>query len=106
MPTLTEAEKLDIAKILGITYAVLNDQVLYLGDEWITAAVETDIRALITEWETIKNDNAIFTATESNEGFNLDGNARKVRVKRELALLLHMTNLQFGGQGWARNTRG
>jgi ATP-dependent helicase/DNAse subunit B len=104
--TLTEAEKLDVSKILGVTYIEVNDQVTYLGESNITAAVETDIRELITEWGTIKNDNAIFTATESNEGFNLDSNTRRTRVKKELAGLLYFTNLQFGGQNWARHARG
>jgi hypothetical protein len=104
--TLTEAEKLDIAKILGVTYIDVNDKVYYLGEANITAAVETDIRELITEWGTIKNNNAWFTATESNEGFNLNGETRKNRVRKELANLLYFTDLLIGSQGWARSTRG
>lgn len=103
--TLTEAEKLDIAKVLTtpgkiITYIDVNDKVANLGEAYITAAVETDIRELLTEWGTIKNDNVTFTATESNEGFNLTGESRKNRVRRELAGLLYFTDMNFGSQSW------
>jgi type II secretory pathway component GspD/PulD (secretin) len=109
--TLTEAEKLDIAKILTtpgkiITYIDVNDQVTNLGEAYITAAVETDIRALITEWGTISRTPFSVEPKDRNFGVRVNSEAGRDGIRQEMASLLYFTNLSFGGQGWARSTRG
>lgn len=107
--TLTEAEKLDIVKVFAEvsewTYIDINDKITNLGESYVTAAVETDIRAILVEWETIKNDFAKFTATDSNEGFNLDLEARKNRARQELAKLLYLDLGNSGGRSWGYSRR-
>jgi hypothetical protein len=111
--TLTEEEKLDIVKVLTtpgrmVTYTEVNDQIFYLGEANITAAVETDIRALITEW-TANGTNRETGSIEPNvRNFGRRENAGELKnvIRTEMASLLSMTNLLFGGQGWARSTRG
>jgi hypothetical protein len=104
--TLTEAEKLDIAKILGLTYIDVNDKVTDLGESYVTAAVEADIRELITEWETARDEYQSIEPKDRNFGVRYDPSAKKNTIRTELANLLYFTNLQPSGQNWGRSTRG
>lgn len=105
MPTLTEAEKLDIAMILGVTYIDVNDKVTNLGDNYITAAVETKIRTELTRWTTAGVDFVKVHPREKNFGAEIDPEREKLDIKKRLAALLYFTNLQFGGQAWGYSPR-
>lgn len=111
--TLTEAEKLDIVKVLTtpgrvVTYGEVNDQISYLGEELITAAVETDIRALLTEWTTdgVNRDTTRIHPNTRNFGAEINPDQLKNLIRVEMASLLAMTDLQFSGQYWGRSARG
>lgn len=110
--TLTEAEKLDIAKVLTtpgkiITYIDVNDKVANLGEAYITAAVETDIRELLTEW-TAGGTNRTTQSIEPKErnfGVRESADAVKNLIRTEMATLLYFTDLQFGSQSWGYSKR-
>ena len=95
--TLTESEKLKCAQILGVDYIKVNDQVFNLGDEWITASVETEIRAQIARWDAGAGSN--FVSVEPNTanfGARIDPELEKADIKRNIANLLYLTDLTSG----------
>lgn len=91
--TLTETEKLKCAQILGVDYIEVNDQVFNLGDQWITAAVETQIRAQITRWEAgAGTDFVSVEPNTANFGARIDPELEKNDIRRILANLLYLTD--------------
>lgn len=104
--TLTEAEKLDIAKVLEVTYQTVNDQLTDLGDTWITSAVEADIRELITEWETARDEHQSIEPKDRNFGVRYDPAAKRRRIQQEMANLIYLKLENTGSRSWGRSTRG
>ena len=97
---LTEANKLTVCEILGITPLVLNYQIQYLGDKY-TPDIETAIIGKIAEWTTggVGRAFSSFTPTESNKGFNLSSDAAKNQIRSSLAFWLERPDWA-GGNGF------
>lgn len=102
---LTEAEKLNIAKILRVTYIDVNDQITNLGSTYITAAVETQIQAELTRWETAGVNFTAIEPKEANFGAKIDPNSAKADIRANLAALLYMTDM-IAASSQSRLTRG
>lgn len=89
----TEAEKLKIAKILGTDYIEVNDQIFNLGTDWITAEVETQVRAEITRWDAgIGTDFVSIEPNTANYGARIDPNLEKDDIRSNIANLLYLTD--------------
>jgi hypothetical protein len=104
----TESEKLDIATILGVTYIDVNDQIFNLGTAYITAEVETKVRAQLTRWETAGSSFVRVHPRERNYGVETNSENEKNDIRRNIATLLYLTDwLQANSSGGAqRITRG
>lgn len=90
----TESEKNSLVVVLGVTRPVL-DQILMENAAYITAEVETDVRAELAKWNTAGSDYTKFTPTESNRGFNLNSGDAKNDIRRAIALLLGLDPDRF-----------
>lgn len=92
--TLTEAEKLNIAKILNTDFVTINDQIFNLGTAYITPAVETAIRAELTRWSS--GAGSEFVTVEPNTanfGARINPELEKADIRRNLANLLYLNDL-------------
>jgi hypothetical protein len=91
----TEEQKLKIVRIFapGLSADKL-DEVLTLRADRITAEVESQVGALITEYfaNNVNRNATVFEGTESNKGFNLNPDKTRSLIKRELAVLLYLTD--------------
>ena len=89
--TLTESEKLKCAQILGVDYIEVNDQVFNLGDAWITASVETEIRAQIARWDAgVGTDFVSVEPNTANFGARINPELEKADIRRNIANLLYL----------------
>ena len=89
----TETEKLKIAKILGTNYVEVNDQIFNLGETWITATVETQVRAEITRWDAgAGTDFVSVEPNAANYGARIDPELEKEDIRRNIANLLYMSD--------------
>ena len=92
--TLTESEKLTIAKILNTDYVTVNDQLFNVGDVYITPAVETQVRAEITRWNSgAGSDFVSVEPNAANYGARINPDLEKADIRRNLANLLYLTDL-------------
>lgn len=104
---LTEDEKLQCAEILGVTYIDVNDKITNLGTSYITATVETRIRALTVLWDSgVGSKTTKIHKTESNRGVETNPEAARADIKRKLASLLYFTDLMNSGGITSRLMRG
>ncbi len=88
--------KLTIGEILEINQAELEAQLTIL-DDGLTAEVETYVIAKIALWNSQAGGAfASFTATESNQGFNLNAEAQKNAIRMSIAVAL-------GKKDWAES---
>jgi len=92
----TESELNSIVTVLQIRRPTL-DYALSVNASYITAEVETDVRAELTRWETAGAEFIKFTPTESNRGFNLNAGDEKADIRRNIALLLGIDANAYGG---------
>lgn len=90
MATLTEEQKNQCAKILGVTPLDIGDQITYIGD-LLTDQVATDIAAEITRWVTNSKGSKFvrLSPVTTNRGVDYDPDDEKADIRRNLALLLH-----------------
>ena len=88
----TEVQKLSICKILGIDSITLQDRLDFYSTK-ITAAVETAVIDEITRWETSGVQFVKLRATESNKGVETDSENAKADIKKNIAVLLFLTDL-------------
>jgi len=88
----TESEKLDIAEVLDVDYIEVNDQIFNLGTAYITAAVETKVRAQLTRWATAGYSYVNIHPKEANKGAEIRANAPKDAIRRNIANLLYMSD--------------
>ena len=95
----TETETLNIAKILNVTYIDVIDQIFNLGTAYITAAVETQVRAELTRWETAGANFVKVHPRERNYGVEINSENEKDDIRRNIATLLLMTEIVYGGSG-------
>lgn len=102
---LTEAEKLDVSMILGVTYVDVNDKITNLGATYITAEVETKIREELTRWETAGIDFVSVEPKEANFGARISPGLAKADIRSRLASLLYFNTLAFGAD-YGRSLRG
>lgn len=84
---LTEANKISIAQILGITVAEVSLQEANLG-VYLTAGMITAIQAEITRWVTAGINFTAIEPKEKNFGARIDPNAAKADIRRNIAVLL------------------
>lgn len=92
----TESELNDLVTVLQMVRPTL-DYVLGINAVYITAEVETDVRAELTRWATAGSEFVKFTPTESNRGFNLNAGDEKADIRRNIALLLGIDANAYGG---------
>jgi hypothetical protein len=95
---LTETEKLKLAQILQVDYIEVNDQIFNLGTEWITPAVEEQLREQIERWDSGIGSN--FVSVEPNTanfGARINPDLEKVDIRQSIANLLYLRNY-VGGQ--------
>ena len=88
--TLTEEQRNQIAKILGVTPLDVSDQITYIG-EYLTAQVATDIAAEITRWVTNSKGSKFvrLSPIATNKGVEYNPDDEKADIRKNLALLLH-----------------
>ena len=105
--TLTEEQKNQIAKILGIPVIAVNDQITFIG-ELLTAQVATDLAAEITRWVTnSKGSKFVRVApTGSNKGVDYDPEDEKADIRRNIAVLLQNPDWIRSGGVQAKLYRG
>lgn len=104
--TITEAEELQVAKILGVTYRDVHEKLTYLNTlNGVTAALETSIRTELARWVTSGEKFTKLHPKESNKGVETDPLAVKGDIKKNLANLLYFTALATSGGNWGYSTR-
>ena len=92
----TESEKLKIAKILNTNFVTVNDQLTNLGTDYITAAVETAVRAEITRWDAgAGSDFVSVEPNTANYGARIDPDLEKQDIRQNIANLLYL--FEFAG---------
>lgn len=95
---LTEANKLDLAKILGVDYITVNDQITNLGTTYITAQVETNLLAEIARWNAgAGSDFVSIEPNTANYGARIDPSFEREDIRRNIANLLYLTDYTKGG---------
>lgn len=102
--TLTEEQKNQCAKILGVTPLDISDQITYMG-ELLTSQVATDIAAEITRWVTNSKGSKFvrMSPVTTNRGIDYDPEDEKADIRKNLALLFHApdwANMSGGVQGY------
>lgn len=103
----TEAEKLKVAMILNTDYVTINDQIYDLGVTYITAEVETLVRAQITRWDAgAGSDFVSVVPNTANYGAQIDPELEKADIRRNLTNLLYLTDLLGGNSSQVRLVRG
>ena len=96
----TEAEKIAISKIVGMTPTLLDAHLTALGDS-LTAEIETAVRAELTTWNAGTGQSFTwFTPTESNRGFNMNSRDAKYDVRRNIMLLLELPGADGNNGMW------
>lgn len=106
--TLTEAQKIDVAQILGVKLQDVTDQMTFLG-ELFTTQVATDVVAELSRWSTY---GAKFTRVEpmtTNKGADYDPGRIKDDIRRNIAVLFQNDEWISGagsGSAQARLYRG
>ena len=97
---LTDAQKLSIARILGITPSVLDAQIATLS---LDAATETAVVAEITRWDTSGAKFTKLHPKESNKGAETFPEAVKNDIRKNLSLLLEFYTASYSsGMGTLR----
>lgn len=98
--TLTESEKLKVAKILNTDYITVNDQIFNLGESYITPAVETAVRAELTRWDAgAGNDFVSVEPNTANYGARINPELEKADIRRNLTNLLYLNDLLDNSAG-------
>ena len=95
---LTEAQKLNVGKILGIKSYVLDAQLAYYAT-YITAAVETQVAVELARWDTAGIDFVSVEPREANFGARINPEQTKNDIRKNLATLLYCQELVNGGIG-------
>lgn len=101
MATFTETQISDIAEIVGSNSDYLADHLSYYELQ-ITEADKTKVLARVAEWQAIDGNFARFTATESNEGFNLSPDENRRFLVRSITTLLYLPMSMGGGSRLVR----
>lgn len=83
----TAAEKLSIARILGITPTLLDAHLTSLGVT-VTSDVETAVRAELTRWTTEGANFVSVEPKEANFGARIDPGLAQADIRRNIAVLL------------------
>ena len=81
----TAAQLLTIGEILNLTPLEIENHFEVFPYD---ADTETYVETELTAWATARANFTRFTATESNEGFNLDSAASKAEIRKRVALAL------------------
>jgi hypothetical protein len=84
---LSEDDKINIAKILKVTYAEVKLQEDNLGI-FLTDAMVASIQDLITRYDSVGSKYISFAPTESNQGFTKNPNDEKRDIREQIAILL------------------
>jgi membrane protease subunit (stomatin/prohibitin family) len=97
---LSEEQKLKLARALGVTYITVNDQITNLGSTYITAEVETQLGALITEYfsNSVNRNATRIVAMEANFGAEINPERTRDLIRQDMAILLYLTDLINSGQ--------
>lgn len=103
---LTESQKLKIAKILGVTYIEVQEQVTYLGSTHLTSEAEAQIGEEIERWETVATDYTNIRPNVKNFGAEINYNDQKSDIRKNLATLLYFTELMKSSGITSRVMRG
>ena len=88
----TESQKLKIGRILGVEQPTL-EYYLTLNSNSITATVETDVATELTRWTTAGAKFVKIEPKESNKGVRLDSNSEQADIRRNIAVMLCMTDM-------------
>ena len=95
----TEAQKLKICRITGVTSDLLED-VLSFRAAAITAEVESQVGDLITEYfaNGVNRNVTKIRPNLKNFGADIDPNDTRAQIKGEIATLLYMTEVVSSGE--------
>lgn len=94
MPSLSETDKLKIAKILGVDYVTINDQIFNLGSAYVTDAVVTMVQAEITRWDAgVGSDFVNIEPNTANYGARINPDNEKADIRKNIATLLYLQDL-------------
>lgn len=95
----TAAQLLTLGEILGMTPLEIDD---HFDTFPYDSDTETYVETELTAWATARDGFAYFTATESNEGFNLSLSSKKAAIRERVALALGLDVSAFSGSRLVR----
>jgi hypothetical protein len=96
--TITEAQQIDCAQIMGVTLETVIQQIAYLGDLF-TTQVATDVGVELTRWGTAGVDFVRVHPRERNFGAEINPEDTKDDIRGNLASL-------FQRMDWAQASSG